>query len=356
VAKVCLVTGGSGYFGSVLVSELIAAGYEVRVLDLNLPIERLPGVRYFQGDIRDTELCVESSQGVNTVFHNVAEVPLAKNRTLFEEVNILGTKNICEAAKANKVEKFIYTSSSAVYGIPRKNPVLHSDEKNPIEEYGHAKLEGEFIARQLISFGIEVKIVRPRTILGSGRLGIFGVLFAWIESGMNIFTLGPANGGYQFIHAKDLAAGIILAADIPGSSDFNLGALEFRSLHDDLQGLCDYAGSGSQVFALPESFMRNLIQLVSRLRLLPFATYQLQLYSKPMFFDSALDWAQLGYSPKYSNLEMLIESYEWFRVNKLSAKSNSASHHQKSVKGKSIASLTLMLRLTTWIQNRIFNS
>ena len=72
---------------------------------------------------------------------------MAKSKKLFQNVNINGTKNICKLAKINKIKHIIYTSSSAVYGVPSKNPVNESTVPIPSEEYGKAKLEGEKYAK-----------------------------------------------------------------------------------------------------------------------------------------------------------------------------------------------------------------
>ena len=349
--ELALVTGGSGYFGSILVRKLVADNIKVRVLDLNYPEIPEPFVEYIEGDVRDFDVCMEATTGVDYVFHNIAQVPLAKNSKDFFEVNINGTRNICDASIHNQVKHFIYTSSSAVYGIPANLPVMPGDPKVPIEDYGRAKLEGELICQELGKVGIQVKIIRPRTILGLGRLGIFGILFGWIKKGINIYTLGEGNNPYQFIHAEDLAAGVICASKLSGNLEFNLGALEYGTLKEDLQGLCDYAQTGSRILSLNEKLLRPIIRFVSLVGLLPFASYQLQLYSKPMYFDSDDEWGRLGYVPKFSNLEMLIQSYEHFLLDAVISNSTGLSHHQKTPKSYSLLLVERILRVISRIQN-----
>ena len=79
------------------------------------------------------------------LFHNVAQVPLAKDRDLFWDVNVEGTRNICKAAIETGLKKIVYTSSSAVFGVPEKNPVTEDTIPKPREAYGVAKLESEKI-------------------------------------------------------------------------------------------------------------------------------------------------------------------------------------------------------------------
>jgi nucleoside-diphosphate-sugar epimerase len=340
---ISLVTGGAGYFGTELVKQLKANGAVVRVLDLNIPDAPIPGVEYLAGDIANLELCLEATRGVDTVYHNVAQVPLAKSGSQFSNVNVLGTENICEASRKSGVRCFVYTSSSAVYGIPKSLPVQNDDLPEPLEEYGYSKLHGEFIAKGLVGSGIEVKIIRPRTILGPGRLGIFSILFEWISKGLDIHILGQGNDPYQFIHSEDLAAGMIRASDLPGSFQLNLGALSYGTFRSDLQALCSYANTGSKVVSMNEDFFRSMMRLAIKLRILPFAPYQIQLYSRGMYFDSKENWTILDYSPKYSNISMLIDSYEWYKQNQNQVLETNKSHHQKPLKKLSIDFVTLLL-------------
>ena len=103
------------------------------------------------------------------------------------------------------VGKVVHTSSSAVFGVPASNPVLPTTVPSPVEAYGRAKLAAEWACLDAASKGLDVTIVRPRTILGHGRLGIFGILFDWVADGADVFVLGDGDNRYQFVHADDLA-------------------------------------------------------------------------------------------------------------------------------------------------------
>ena len=174
---ISLVTGGSGYFGSLLVQRLITAGHQVRVLDLNDTPDRPSAVEFVCGDIRNPGDVHTATEGVDIVFHNVAQVPLAKDKDLLRTVNIDGTRILLDACIEHKVRKVVHTSSSAIFGIPASNPVFPHDVPRPLEAYGLAKLEAENLCHEAIKSGLDISIVRPRTILGHGRLGIFGILF-----------------------------------------------------------------------------------------------------------------------------------------------------------------------------------
>ena len=123
MSRTVLVTGGSGYFGSILASMALDRGDSVRVFDLNPPGERADEVEFVQGDVRDLDTLRAACDGVDVVLHNVAQVPLAKDKDLFWSVNVTGTANVLLAARDANVAKVVSTSSSAIFGIPESNPV-----------------------------------------------------------------------------------------------------------------------------------------------------------------------------------------------------------------------------------------
>src|SRR5207237_8054750 len=134
-------------------------GEEVRILDLVDTDDRLASVELVRGDIRDPELVREACEGIDDVFHNVAQVPLARDTALTRSVNIDGTRILLDACEAAGVNKVVATSSSAVFGVPEHNPVLLDTPPHPREPYGVAKLEAEHLCRAAASRGLDVTII-----------------------------------------------------------------------------------------------------------------------------------------------------------------------------------------------------
>jgi nucleoside-diphosphate-sugar epimerase len=280
------------------------------------------------------------------VFHNVAQVPLAKNKELFNTVNIDGAKAILDASALADVNNFVMTSSSAVFGLPKNLPANKFPDLNPVEEYGKAKLAGE---RQITEFHkskMDISIVRPRTILSPGRLGLFSILFDWISKGLDVFIFGDGEAPYQFIHASDLAGGLENAANLKGFNTLNLGAMSYGTLRSDLEDLCKYAQTGSRVRSIPAGLVRKPLLAASKAGLIPLATYQLLLYSQAMYFDSRDDWGSLSFTPLYSNKDCLRESYDWYKMNlDRVSDSDELSIHQKPTTGLSLRIFEKFLRL-----------
>ena len=343
VKRIALVAGGSGYFGSILCKTLYDNGWHIRILDLNPP-QYNPSNDFVIGDVRDHLICEKAAKDVNTVFHNIAQVPLAKNRKLLFDVNVRGTEVLINAAKQSGVNTFVFTSSSAIFGIPDCLPITSTSRPKPVESYGTAKLLGEEVCHKYHDSSFSVIIVRPRTILGMGRLGIFSILFSWVSLGLPLFILGGGKGKYQFIHAQDLANGIMRASNLSGLVHLNLGATTFGPFKDDLLKLCKHAGTSSTVVSLPDRTVRALLTILNRIGLLPFAPYQLKLYSKAIYFDPS-DWLKIGYMPQFSNVESLIDSYNWYLRNQEQPRSKDLSHHQKPILSFSINIITRFLKL-----------
>lgn len=152
--SVFLVTGGAGFIGSNLCEAILDMGYKVKCLDnlstgfrknVDLFINH-PNYTFIEGDIRDFNTCMNACNGVDFVLHQAAwgsvprsiEMPL-----LYEEINIKGTLNMLEAAKQNNVKKFVYASSSSVYGDEPNLPKVEGREGNLLSPYAITKRVNE---------------------------------------------------------------------------------------------------------------------------------------------------------------------------------------------------------------------
>ena len=346
IVNTALVTGGSGYFGELLSRKLLEQGTYVRVFDLKFPNFSHSNMEFFKGTIMDRNAVKQAVAGMNKVFHNVAQVPLAKDIDLFWSVNRDGTQIIVDASVAAGVEKFIYTSSSAVFGAPKLNPVTEDTEPNPAEDYGRAKLAGEISCREAVQrYGLDVAIVRPRTILGRGRLGIVQILFDWIDRGLHIPVLAGGHNKYQFVHSDDLAWACIAASNVTGFAEYNIGAAEFATMRELLQALIDHAGTGARIKSIPMGPTALAANLASMLGLSPLGPYHSMMYGRSMYFDISKAQKELGYAPKYSNSQMIIDSYDWYQANKASLGNSGTSHHKSPVKQQILALVPYLLRI-----------
>ena len=328
-----LVTGGNGYFGQLLVDHLVGAGDRVVVFDVDVDGAARPGVDVVQGDIRDAAAVRAAVAGADRVFHNVAQVPLAKDPALLRSVNVDGTQILLDACRDARVAKVVHTSSSAVFGVPAANPVLPTTVPRPAEAYGHAKLAAEWACLRAAADGLDVTIVRPRTILGHGRLGIFGILFDWIADGADPIVLGDGTNRYQFVHADDLADVCRRAGDEDGPAVYNAGTDRFGTMREALEHLCAHAGTGAEVRRLPAGVTSAAMRASAALGLTPFAPYHWLMYSRSMWFDIDHVVDGLGWRPRWSNDEMFVQSYDWYLAHRAESTAGRSQHRRTARAG-----------------------
>lgn len=175
---VFLVTGGAGFIGSNLVEALLKKGHTVRVLD-DLSQGKQANVDMFldnanytfiQGDIRDLDTCLSATEDVDYVLNQAAwgSVPRSiKMPLLYEEINIKGTLNMLEASRQNGVKKFVYASSSSVYGDEPNLPKKEGREGNLLSPYALTKATNEEYAKLYTKlYGLDTYGLRYFNVFG----------------------------------------------------------------------------------------------------------------------------------------------------------------------------------------------
>ena len=173
-----LVTGGAGFIGSNLCEAILDLGYEVRCLDdlstgkrenVDIFIDR-PGYEFIEGDIKELDICMRACDGVDYVLNQAAwgSVPRSIEIPLFYCANnITGTLNMLEAARQNGVKKFIYASSSSVYGDEPNLPKTEGREGNLLSPYAVSKRTDEEWAKQYTRhYGLDTYGLRYFNVFG----------------------------------------------------------------------------------------------------------------------------------------------------------------------------------------------
>jgi nucleoside-diphosphate-sugar epimerase len=328
-----LVTGGSGFVGSNIARLLCERGEAVRVIDTWRDPEMSLEVEFFHGDINDREVLSRAMSGVDYVHHNAALVPLAKAGDRFRIVNVEGTRTALDEARRAGVKLFSHMSSSAIFGSPDAMPITNATPREPVEIYGRAKLQAERLVEQAGNEGMRVTCIRPRTIVGAGRLGIFEILFDWIADSANIYVIGSGNHLFQFVHVDDLAEVSIQSCLQQKPGFFNVGTDRFGTLRADLEQLISHAGTRSKVKGLPVGVAIGALRLLDTLRLSPLGPWHYLTYHKPYYFDIEPTRAALGWQPTYGNVEILAAAYDWYiRESRRQPQRLEGSFHKTSLK------------------------
>ena len=228
--KRILITGGAGFIGSHLAEHLLAAGNSVRVLDNlstgkreNLPAH--PQLEFVQGDIRDKRLVSESVHGMDAIVHlaAVASVQASVDDPVgTHETNFDGTLNLLEVARKERIRRFVYASSAAVYGDNTRLPLAEDEILNPLSPYAADKLAGEFYLRFYhAKYGIETTAFRffnifgPRQDPSSPYSGVISIFIERVSRGEPVTVFGDGRQTRDFVYVGDLVK--LLAQALSGT-------------------------------------------------------------------------------------------------------------------------------------------
>ena len=327
--------------------HLLSKGHSVRSLDI-LPPEspQLQGrVEALVGDVRDRAAVRHAVRDCELVVHNAAAVPVTRSSKEFQEVNTQGTMNVLEASLDSGVRKLVFVSSSAVYGIPCVTPITEATPISPFGDYGKSKAAAEKVCREFRERGLDISIIRPRTIVGPGRMGILDILFDRVRRGRSFFILGDGRNRFQLLGLDDILSALYLVATKScRNEDFNVGAQEFGTLRDDLEALAAHAGTGSRIVSLPETPARLLLKLQDVFHLGPLVDYHYHVVARDLWFSMDKLQRLLGWRAVQSNVEMLCETYDWYIEKGHSPDSRARSPHSRGVKGRLLGAVLRVIR------------
>jgi nucleoside-diphosphate-sugar epimerase len=295
---------------------LAAEGHEVRTLDVvpldDAELER--SVREIRGDMRDAAKARELLDGADVLVHAAAALPIRGSRALIMEVNVGGTRTLLDAAREASVGRVLFISSTSVYGVPEVHPIPEDAPLVGVGAYGESKIAAEALVR---GSRLPWVIVRPKTFIGPERLGVFEILFDWIREGRRIYVLGNGSNRYQLLAVEDLVEAIVRAGerDVAGKV-FNVGATEFGTVRGDLEALIAHAGTGSRLRPIPARPAEIVLRGLELAKVSPLVEWHYKTASRDSYVDVSNAQRLLGWDATKSNVETLVENYDWYVANR----------------------------------------
>ncbi len=316
--KRVLITGCNGVLGRNLVTYLkkyFSEDYHLVLLDITKDDEQEKDFETYQCDIRKKNDIDRIIKDINIVVHCASASPAYDEAKIYDIV-INGTNNLLESAfNTGNVERFIYISSTSVYGVAESIPVRETDKAQPYDPYNKAKIEAEKLCTVWREKGKCVPILRPRSFLGPERLGTFAILYEWASEGRNFPMLGAGSNRYQMLDVEDLCQAIYLTMTVESHAAndiFNIGAGDFGTIRDDYQAVLDEAGFNKRIICFPATLMFIALRILEKLKLSPFYKRLYKKLNKDYYVSIDRAVEKLGYKPKYSNKDSLIRNYYWY--------------------------------------------
>ena len=319
-----VVTGATGHIGNVLVRELSTRNEKIRAVipfgedttaikDLDLEIVR--------GDVRDIELLKQAIEGADIVYHLAGIISiLPGKRWLLQEVNVKGTRNVVEACLKSRVKRLVYVSSIHAIKEPPRGTVI--DETQPFDpssvlgDYAKSKAQATLEVLEAVRKGLDAVIVCPTGVIGpydfkGSDMG--QLILSYIHNKMKACI----DGAYDFVDVRDVAKGIVLAAEKGKKGQSYILSGERISVPGLFSMLEKITGIRAPKFKVPCQLAR-VIGIVA-------TPYYLLTKSKPLITKDSIDVLasnsfissqkakhELGYTSR-PIWESLVDSVTWFK-------------------------------------------
>jgi len=305
-----LVTGGAGFIGSHLVDRLLKDGFNITVLD-DLSTGKLDNLashkdkenfHFIRGDIRDSDLVKRALKDVDAVFHAAALVSVSRSvedPILTNEVNVTGTLNLLKACLDSNIKRFIFSSSTAIYGDTKTLPISEDIVPQPISPYAVSKLAAENYTQVFYEvYGLETVCLRYFNVYGPRQeygpySGVITIFINRLKHGEPPIVYGDGEQTRDFVEVQDVV-------------EANMLALRKRDAVGQIFNIA--TGLPTTVNRLAEL----LQEIVGRTELKP-------VHAKPRLGDIRYNHADigkarkiLGYEPKVSLKAGLTRLVEWW--------------------------------------------
>lgn len=324
----CVVTGASGHIGNVLIRNLINKKYEVKAFVLkneNVDYLKKLNVEICYGDVRDLESLKNAFRGADIVFHLAGIIDIGTvNKKFIYSINVDGTKNVLQACRGEKVKKLVYTSS--VHAIPEKPK---EEVITEITEFSENKVKGLYAktkamatkyllenVSQDLENNPEIIIVHPSGVIGP---------FEYIPSNLGQLVIDCSNkkigayldGGYNFVDVRDVANGIVLAAEKGKNGECYILAGHKVSVKELMLEIEKYtkvkmpAFKIARWFAYATGFLSEIYYKIIKQKPL-FTSYAVYTLGTNCNFSNEKAKKELGYTIRPID-ETIRDTIDWFR-------------------------------------------
>lgn len=329
MSKIALVTGSTGFIGSKLCRALLEAGYQVRAFHRPNSSQKLIqdlDVDHALGDVTQPGTITMAMEGVDVVFHTASKVDYWRGPDGMYKITVGGTQNVLGAALDAGVQRVVYTSSVAAFGLPasipkNEHPPLLMNENHAWNyrpewwRYGHAKHLAEMEIQKAVARGLDSVIVNPSMVLGPGDINrISGEIVIQVARGIVRFGI---SGGMNAVHIDDVVRGHLLALERGRMGErYILGGGNHTYL-DFIQTTARIVGVRPPTKIIPAWLLRPAagpLDLLCRLVPMPFNGDLLRFSGHYLYYDTKKAQQELGLTGLRSVQTALQDTYDWYRA------------------------------------------
>jgi len=321
-----LVTGGTGFTGSRLVEYLIDKGYHISVLDnqKGLFYDHLlkKGASIILGSVTDRETVKKSLEDVQGVFHLAAAFrQINASRKTYWDVNVEGTRILCEESLKKPIRKFVYCSTQGIHGDIKNPPGNEDSPIVPVDYYQFTKYEGEKVVKEFSEKGLKNVIIRPTAIYGPGDPERFLYLFRFARKG-KFYMFGSGKAFYHPVYIDNLCDGFYAAweSDKTHAEVYIIADQEYFTIKELVKKIGQSMGMKVKFIHLP------FFPLYAAACLFEFLYKPFK--KSPPLFRRRVDWfrqnrafkidkarRELNYSPRIGIEEGLKRTAKWYKDN-----------------------------------------
>lgn len=331
-----LITGGSGYLGSLLAERMAGESQNFISVDILPPVKTYNCGIYYTGDICDYQFIetIFKQNDIKYVFHFATQIDFhVKSQKQLYYNNVESTRNIAKLCKLFSIKKLIFTSSNSIYlGNKINHPFSESDIPVPTDSYGKSKVFCENLLATYQNY-YDIVIFRCPNIMDAGRVGMLSILFDFVREGRKCWMIGDGQIHHQCIYAQDFFIALFLSLKLVGSHTFNIGSDHVTSIKEMYSELISHAKSKSTIKSIPANITIPFLKLLYLLRLSPLGPYQSRMLTKDFSFDISTIKSKLNWAPTLTNSQMLIKAYDFY-INNLIIFNTSANISASRSKAK----------------------
>jgi nucleoside-diphosphate-sugar epimerase len=303
--KLIWITGSSGFLGSEISKIAVESGYHVLGIDIKPGLDSpKKNFSFRRGNI--TEISLDEIEKPEVIIHTASSLPYGNSKEEFAVNNILAAQKIAMFAKRSD-SFLVEIGSSSVYGKPSQIPINPNTPLKPLDLYAKSKLQAEIEIANVLTPN-KFAVIRPRTILGKGRGGIFEIFFSLIRRQIPIPLPNGGRQIIQFAHVQDLARLSLYIGEHRISGVWPAASPNPKPLREHLKELQEVANIPIRYVGLNAKLFYSFGLVAYRAHLTKFTPWHFGAFPFDNFFEE--NWSPENFEYRHTSSQAFLETWD----------------------------------------------